>query len=255
MVEVKNLTKVYKLSKRQMKKEKAQNKLVTAVNQISFQARSGEIYGLLGPNGAGKTTTLRCMSTLLRPTEGSVTVEGFDTISDATQVRSRIAFLTNEIKLDPHFSVDYMFDFFAALYNMDAVKTEQRKEMLFEYFEIGEFRKKKIEELSTGMKQKAAIAISLAHDPSIIIFDEPTSGLDILTARLVLDYLKKLKEEGKLIIISTHIMTEAEKLCDRVGIIIDGRMVCDAALEQIYMTYQMDNLEDVFFELYQNTRG
>lgn len=169
-----------------------------------------------------------------------------------TQIKSgkKIGFLTNDIKLDPQFSVDYLFDFFGKLHDMKEEDIRTRKSELFSYFGIEEFKTKKIEELSTGMKQKAAIAVSLAHNPDIVIFDEPTSGLDIITARLVTDYLKKLRDEGKLIIISTHIMTEAEALCDRVAIIIDGKKICENTIPEILKEYNVNNLEDAFFEMY-----
>ena len=156
----------------------------------------------------------------------------------------------NDDKLDPQFSVDYLFDFFGKLHNMKDDDIRTRKSELFNYFGIEEFKTKKIEELSTGMKQKAAIAVSLAHDPDIIIFDEPTSGLDIITARLVTDYLKKLRDEGKLIIISTHIMSEAEALCDRIAIIIDGKKICENTIPEILKEYNVTNLEDAFFKMY-----
>ena len=250
LIEIKNLTKIYKLSKRQMKKMKTTATTKTAVDNVSLCAREGEIFGLLGPNGAGKTTTLRCIATLLKPTEGNIYVNGYDVSKEPDKVRGVLGFLTNEIKLDEQFSVDYLFDFFGKLHNVEPKVLSERKEKLFSYFGIGEFRNKKIGELSTGMKQKAAIAVSLVHDPSIVIFDEPTSGLDIVASRLVLDYLRKLREEGKLVIISTHIMSEAEKICDRVGIIIDGQKVCESTLKEIYENYQVDNLEDAFFEMY-----
>lgn len=250
MVCIENLTKVYKLSKKQMQKEKTKKNTKIAVSGVSLTAKPGEIFGLLGPNGAGKTTTLRCLATLLNPTEGNISVFGYDTVKDSDEVRKRIGFLTNEIKLDPNFTVDYLFDFFGKLHGVEGEKLKNRKIELFEYFGITPFKDKKIEELSTGMKQKAAITVSLVHDPEIVIFDEPTSGLDILTARLVTDYLKRLKEEGKIVIVSTHIMSEAEKLCDRVGVIIDGRKVCEATLSEIYSQYNCDNLEDAFFEMY-----
>ncbi len=250
MIEIKNLTKIYRLSAKQMKKDRTKEKTKTAVENVSIKAVPGEIYGLLGPNGAGKTTTLRCIATLLNPTEGSVSVCGYDTVKDADKVREKIGFLTNDIKLDPQFSPDYLFDFFGKLHKVDAETLSARKEQYFEYFGIKDFKDKKIKELSTGMKQKAAIAVSLVHDPEIVIFDEPTSGLDIITARLVTDYLKKLKDMGKLVIISTHIMSEAEKLCDRIGIIIDGHKVCEDTVEGICSRNGADDLEDAFFELY-----
>lgn len=204
----------------------------------------------MGPNGAGKTTALRCITTLLRPTEGQVKVCGFDTVKESEKVRENIGFLTNEIKLDPQFSSAYMFRFFGKLHGIKEDTIEERQKELFSYFEINKFKDKKIEELSTGMKQKAAIAVSLIHNPKVVIFDEPTNGLDIVTARSVTDYLKELKEEGKVVIISTHIMSEAEKLCDRIGIIINGKKVADGKLEQILNENRSKDLEEAFFERY-----
>lgn len=250
MIEIKNLTKVYKLSKKQMMEQKTKKNIKKAADNISLAAKPGEIYGLLGPNGAGKTTTLRCVATLLKPTEGNITVCGHDTLKEPEAVRDKICFLTNEIKLDPHFSPKYMFQFFGKLHNISDKEIEERREKLFGYFGINDFQDKKIEELSTGMKQKAAIAVSLVHDPEVVIFDEPTNGLDIVTARSVTDYLKNLKEEGKVVIISTHIMSEAEKLCDRIGIIISGKKVAEGTLEEILTETHTEDLEDAFFELY-----
>lgn len=250
MVEISQLTKIYRLSKKQMRELKTKDTIKKAVDGISFTAKPGEIYGLLGPNGAGKTTTLRCISTLLKPTEGSVKVCGFDTVKESEKVRESIGFLTNEIKLDPQFSPEYMFEFFGHLHGMSEKDIGKRKEELFHYFGITEFKDKKIDELSTGMKQKAAIAVSLIHDPQVVIFDEPTSGLDIITARAVTDYLKLLKKRGKLVLISTHIMSEAQKLCDRIGIIINGHMVMEGTLYEILESTAQPDLEDAFFELY-----
>ena len=140
--------------------------------------------------------TLRCMATLLKPSSGSISVCGYDTIKDSAKVRENIGFLTNEIKLDPQFSPKYLMGFFGKLHGLSEETINQRRDELFKHFGIKEFENKKIEELSTGMKQKAAIAVSLIHDPKVIIFDEPTTGLDIITARAVTDYLQKLKKEG-----------------------------------------------------------
>lgn len=251
MIQIQNLTKVYKLTKKQMAKQKTKKNSKVAVNDVSFTANKGEIYGLLGPNGAGKTTTLRCIATLLQPTKGTISVCGHDTIKESEAVRKSIGFLTTDIKLDPQFSPKYMFYFFGRLHGMTDDAIEARKEELFSYFGITEFENKKIEELSTGMKQKAAIAVSLVHDPEVVIFDEPTNGLDIVTARGVTEYLKKLREEGKLVLISTHIMTEAEKLCDRIGIIISGQKVMEGTLSEILEATGGEDLEDAFFHLYQ----
>jgi sodium transport system ATP-binding protein len=239
------------MAKEAKKKNKKIDSKKIAVNNVSLQAKKGEIYGLLGPNGAGKTTTLRCIATLLKPTEGNISVCGHDTVGEAEAVRKTIGFLTTDIKLDPQFSPNYLFYFFGRLHGLTDEVIGQRKEELFSYFGITEFEDKKIEELSTGMRQKAAIAVSLVHNPEVVIFDEPTNGLDIVTARGVTDYLKKLKSEGKLVLISTHIMSEAEKLCDRIGIIISGEKVIDGTLEEILAATKGEDLEDAFFRLYQ----
>ncbi len=250
MIVIKDLTKVYKLSKKQMQEQRTKKDMKKALDKLTLEAKPGEIYGLLGPNGAGKTTALRTVATLLKPTAGSVTVCGYDTVKESDKVRKKISFLTNEIKLDPQFSPKYMFEFFGRLHGESEETIALRREMLFDYFEIKDFQDKKIEELSTGMKQKASIAVSLVHDPEVVIFDEPTNGLDIVTARSVTDYLKTLREEGKTVIISTHIMSEAERLCDRIGIIIGGVKVIEGTLDEILMATGSEELEDAFFDLY-----
>ncbi|MBN2795405.1 MAG: ABC transporter ATP-binding protein [Clostridia bacterium] len=255
MVSVKNITKVFKLSKKQMKKDNTRTSTKVAVKNLSFQAHPGEIFGLLGPNGAGKTTTLRCISTLIKPTEGHVEVMGFDNQQASSEVRSRIAFLTNELKLDEHFTASDTIQYFGELHNMSQEEIHQRRDELFDYFKISEFKNRKIAEFSTGMKQKLSIAVSLIHDPEVVIFDEPTNGLDIITARAVTDYLKELRTQGKVVIVSTHIMNVASKLCDKIGIILDGEMVLTGTLSEILEETKTDELEDAFFKLYAGKEG
>jgi len=253
MIKIEHLTKVFKLGKKQQKELKTKETTKKAVDDLSLDIHDGEIFGLLGTNGAGKTTTLRCMSTLLKPTLGQVTVNGFDTVKDSEGVRQSIGFLTNEIKLDPQFTPDYMFTFFGKMHGMAEDAIEKRKAELFDYFGVTEFKSKKIEELSTGMKQKISIAVSLVHNPEIVIFDEPTTGLDIVTARAVVDYLKKLKDEGKTVVMSTHIMSEAQKLCDRIAIIVGGRLVAVGTLAELLEATHTGDLEDAFFEYYRQS--
>lgn len=254
MVIVNNLTKIYKLNKKQLTEMKTKDKTKVAVDNISFSANDGQIFGLLGPNGAGKTTTLRIMSTLLKPTDGNITVQGYDTVKQSTDVRKNICFLTNEIKMESYFTPKYLMEFFGGMYNMTKTQIQQREEELFSYFNIAEFENKKIEELSTGMKQKVSIVVSLIHNPQVIIFDEPTNGLDIITARQVTDYLIQLRKEGKLVIISTHIMSLAQKLCDRMAIIIDGKKAIEGDINSILSKTGMNDLEDAFFEIYKSTK-
>ena len=251
---VENLTKTFRLSKKQMRLDKTKNNLKVAVNDISFYTNKGEIFGLLGPNGAGKTTTLRCVATLIKPDSGNITVAGID-VKEEVAVKKRIAFLTNELKLDEQFTPNYLFNYFSYFHNLDRETIEKRKKELFDKFEINQFSEIKIGELSTGMKQKVSIVMSLVHDPEIIIFDEPTNGLDVIVARTVTNYLKELRDRGKTVIISTHIMGLVQKICDRVGIIIDGRLVlCDTVENVINMSPNKD-IEDVFFDIYSQEIG
>jgi sodium transport system ATP-binding protein len=252
MVNVKNLVKIYKLSKKETASKKLLSNTKIAVNDISFHVNRGEIFGLLGPNGAGKTTTLRCMTTLLNPTSGSITIDHQDTVTHSIAVRNKICFLTNELKLDGFFTPMYTMQYFGKLHNMSNEDIINRTDILFSRFEIEKFKDKKISELSTGMKQKLSIAVSLIHDPQIIIFDEPTNGLDVITARTVTDFLEEMKAEGKTVIISTHIMSVAEKLCDRIAIILDGQLSCIGKIDDIVNDYHADNLEDAFFNLYKS---
>ncbi len=249
---VKNIYKSFKLNKKQMKERKVNEPFLIAVDDLSFNLYKGEIYGLLGPNGAGKTTTLRMLATLISPTKGSIYFLDKDYKNENEYIRSKIGFLTSELKLDDFFTPDYTFDFFASLYSLDKQETKNRKELLFNRFGINEFANTKISELSTGMKQKVSLAISLVHDPDLIIFDEPTNCLDIITSKIVEDYLLELKKEGKTLIISTHIFSLVEKLCDRIGIIIDGKMVIEGLKDEIC---QNKSLEDVFFNLYKTLKG
>lgn len=244
---VNHLKKTFYLSKKQQKLNKTSDKKKIAVNDLSFKAYRGEIYGLLGPNGAGKTTTLRIISTLIKADEGDALVDGLSVNSQADEVRKKIGFLTSELKLEDFFTPNYLFDFFSKLHGIEKEESDKRKKYLFKKFGIDQFEEVKVGELSTGMKQKVSLVISLVHNPDIIIFDEPTNGLDVITAKTVTDFLLELKKEGKTVILSTHIFSLVEKLCDRVGIIIDGKMILDDRLENVT---KENSLEDVFFKLY-----
>jgi len=248
-LEVRNLKKTFKLSKKQQKIEKTNQKLKIAVNDLSFTAYPGEIFGLLGPNGAGKTTCLRAISTLIKPDKGDIFVGDSSVINDPVSVRSKIGFLTSELKLEDHFTPNYLYTYFSKLHGIEDNIIEERKDSFFKKFGINEFKEVKVGDLSTGMKQKVSIAISLVHNPDFIIFDEPTNGLDVLTARSVMDYLVELKENGKTVILSTHILSVVDKLCDRVGIIINGKMkLCDT-IENVLKRDENSDLEEIFFNL------
>lgn len=252
VLSVNNLKKTFKLSKKQQKIEKTKSKVKVAVNGLSFSVNKGEIFGLLGPNGAGKTTTLRMISTLLKADEGDVIVNGKSIVNEPFEVRKQIGFLTSELKLEDFFTPNYLFKFFSDLHGVPEDVAEQRKQSLFEKFGIDEFQEVKVGDLSTGMKQKLSIAVSLVHSPDVIVFDEPTNGLDVITAKTVTDYLKELKDEGKTVIVSTHIFSLVEKICDRVGVIVDGKMMLEGYTKEL--TKDKD-LESVFFDLYSQVKG
>ncbi len=247
ILQVNNLTKSFKLSKKQRKLENTALTVKVAVKDLSFTAYKGEIFGLLGPNGAGKTTTLRMLATLIKPDSGDAIVDGASIVKEAALVRSKIGFLTSELKLEGFFTPEYLFDFFSELYSIPEDVRNARKADLFSRFGIDRFAEVKVADLSTGMKQKVSLAISLVNDPDFIIFDEPTNGLDVLTAKTVTDFLSELKNRGKTVLLSTHIFSLVEKLCDRVGVIVDGRLI---ALDTLENLTKEQNLEDKFFDLY-----
>jgi len=252
ILQVQGLSKTFTLSRKQQKIEGAAVRRKVAVDNLTFNAVRGEIFGLLGPNGAGKTTTLRMLSTLIRPDSGDATLDGCSITTDPEGVRSKIGFLTSELKLEDFFTPNYLFDFFSELHGVDADTRSRRKAEMFSRFGIDRFAEVKVANLSTGMKQKLSLVISLVHDPEIIIFDEPTNGLDVLTARTVTDYLQELRSAGKTIILSTHIFSLVERLCDRVGIIIDGRLVACGPLAEVCNGL---SIEDRFFEMYKEVKG
>ena len=249
---VQNLRKTFKLSAKQQKLEKTKDKIKVAVDDISFKAYKGEVFGLLGPNGAGKTTTLRKLATLIKPDSGDAVVDGASVVNSADEVRAKIGFLTSELKLEEFFTPNYLYDFFSELHKVPVDVRDERKKEIFDLFGISKFAEVKVSDLSTGMKQKVSLAISVAHDPDIIIFDEPTNGLDILTAKVVTDFILNLKERGKTVIVSTHIFSLIEKVCDRVGIIISGKMIICDSLENVKAG---QDLEDRFFDIYKETVG
>ena len=252
ILQASGLKKEFTLSKKQQKLEKTKIQKRVAVNGLSFSVRRGEIYGLLGPNGAGKTTTLRILSTLIKPNEGDAIIDGHSVVKEPDKVREKLGFLTSELRPDEFFTPNYLFDFFSELQNVPTHVRDERKKELFDRFGISDFCETRIGELSTGMKQKVSIAISLVHDPELIIFDEPTNGLDVLTAKSVTDFLLELKARGKTILLSTHIFSLVEKICDRVGVIIDGKMALEGDVKALTAE---KNLEDVFFDLYQAVKG
>ncbi len=240
MIEAKNVTKIFDSRKKGR---------IVAVNDVSFEVREGEIFGLLGPNGAGKTTSLRMISTLMKPTKGTIRVNGFDVVKEPKKVRKGLGFLTSDMKLYESLTPRELLIFFGRLNHLSDDVIEQRTEEISEYLDMKEFLDKKVGKLSTGMRQKAAISISLIHDPNVIVFDEPTNGLDVITAHTVTELLKDFKERNKSILISTHVMSVAEKVCDRIGILLKGKLKAVGTLDELREQFEMTDLEDIFFTL------
>jgi sodium transport system ATP-binding protein len=218
---------------------------VNAVNGIDFECRAGEIFGLLGANGAGKTTTLRMLSTILTPTGGTATVLGHDIAAEPAQVRRCLGFYSASTALYPRLTARETIEFFARI-NHYAGDVRQRVDYLIERFGMGKFASARVDKLSTGMKQKVSIARTVAHDPPLLIFDEPTVGLDVLNALEMQDVIREFRAQGKTILFSTHIMSEAEKLCDRIAIIHAGRILACDRLEALREATGERYLEDIF---------
>jgi sodium transport system ATP-binding protein len=220
-----------------------------ALDRLSFQAHAGEVFGLLGPNGAGKTTALRILSTVLQPTEGTAKINGFDCATQPEQVRHHIGFMSANTAVYDRMTAWEMVEYFGRLYGMQETQLRERMENLFDRLQMQDIRDLLGAKMSTGMKQKVSIARAIVHDPPVLIFDEATSGLDVLVARALLDTVAELRDMGKCIVFSTHIMREAERLCDRVAIMHQGRILAEGTQQELREKYGEQDLEDLFFEL------
>ena len=222
---------------------------LVALGGISFHARPGEIYGLLGPNGAGKTTALRILSTVLRPTAGGATVNGYDVLTQPSRVRRQIGFMSANTAVYDRMTGWEMVEYFGRLYGIPDEELRARMEALFQRLTMNDFRDVLGAKMSTGMKQKVSVARALVHDPPVLIFDEATAGLDVLVARALLDTVAHLRDHGKCILFSTHIMREAERLCDRLAIIHRGQILAEGTLEELRQQHHQHDLEELFFQL------
>ncbi|MEZ6188559.1 MAG: ATP-binding cassette domain-containing protein [Planctomycetota bacterium] len=235
MIDVQNLVKVYAAHTPNP---------VRAVNGVSFTARPGTVFGLLGPNGAGKTTTLRIVATVLSPTEGTAVVGGVDVRQDPAAVRRQIGFLSASTGLYDRLNPREMLGYFGALYGLGGAALEARIDALVDLFEMKDFQDRPCGVLSSGQKQKTSIARALIHDPPVLILDEPTSSLDVLVARTVVERIAALRSSKRTILLSTHIMSEAERLCDEVAFLYRSKIQASGTLAEI----QGDQpLEDAFF--------
>ena len=211
---------------------------------ISFEARAGEIFGLLGPNGAGKTTTLRIICTLLAPDAGSVDVLGFKTHVAAEEVRRRIGVVTADIGVYPRLSARENIAYFAELSGLVDGDLTKRVNGVIDRLDMSSFARQRAESLSSGQKQKVAIARAIVHDPEVLMFDEPTSNLDVLASREIRDFMVESKVRGKCVIFSTHVLHDAERLCDRVTILHEGLVVASGSTAEVRGAHR--DLEDAF---------
>ncbi len=239
-VKAEGLVKIFKDKKRGQ---------VRAVDDVSFEAHPGEVFGLLGINGAGKTTTLRMLSTMLKPTSGDASVCGFSVTRQGTEVRRNIGFMSTATSLYGRLTAREMVVYFGKLNRMHPDKIEKRMKVLFELFDMNEFADTRCDKLSTGMKQKVSIVRTVLHDPQVMIFDEPTAGLDVLTSRTIVDFVRQCRIEKKCVIFSTHIMDEVDKLCDRVGLIHNGKLLACEPIEDLKSYTDSGRVEDAFVKI------
>ena len=219
---------------------------IPAVDGISFEALPGEVFGLLGANGAGKTTTLRMLSTVLRPSGGSASVMGHDVTTEGEAVRKSLGFYSASTALYPRLTARETLEFFARVNGYPEDRVHARVDHLVDRFGIREYEHGRVEKLSSGMKQKVSIARTVVHDPPVLIFDEPTVGLDVMNAIEMVQVIQELKAEGKAILYSSHIMSEVEKLCDRIGILHRGHLLALGTLDELRNATGEHYLEDIF---------
>ncbi len=248
MIVVKGISKHFKVNRKQRREMgvSKDQKYVDAVSNVSFTCKPGRVFTLLGPNGAGKTTALRMISTMLRPSTGSIEVNGFDTVKESEKVRRSIGFLTGSTQLYKRLTPSEVIKYYADLHGIEKKLFETRKEELFDLLGIHEFASKRIGKLSSGMKQKVSIARTMIHDPSVVVFDEPTVGLDVLTSRNIIKLIKDCRKNGKTVIFSTHIMGEVSLLSDDMAIIHQGKLLFNDSYDNFVKQMKSRTIEDEF---------
>jgi len=249
MIEVSNLSKEFTLTRQQRKEFNTNEKTSLAVDNISFRCAPGRVFSLLGPNGAGKTTTMRMLSTIFKPTSGTIKIAGIDTLENPQEARKKIGFLTGSTGLYARLTPNELIKYFADLYGVSKADLEQRKEHLYTLLGMHEFQNKRIGKLSTGMKQKVSICRTMIHDPEVVVFDEPTSGLDVITAENIIQLILDCKAQGKTVIFSSHIMSEVDLLCDDIAIIHQGKLLYSGTMESFRKEMQADNLNAEFIRI------
>jgi len=221
----------------------------TAVDQVSFEVNNGEVFGLLGPNGAGKTTTMRLLSTLLKPTSGTATIAGYDLLREPQKVRASIGVLPEDTGLYDRLTPREHLLYYGKLHRMPQDVLRKRSDELLDIMELDDRANTKVGDFSKGMKQKVALLRAFIHDPPVLLLDEPTAGLDVMSARSIHGFVERFRKEGKAIMISTHNMTEAQKLCDRIAIIDHARIVAVGTVRELQEKTSQKDLESIFVQL------
>jgi sodium transport system ATP-binding protein len=222
---------------------------VKAVDGVSFSARDGEVLGLLGPNGAGKTTTMRLLATVLRPTSGTARVDGHDLLREPEAVRAAVGILPENWGLYGRLTPREHLRYFGRLYRQDGARLDRRIAELIGALDMGEYADRRCDPFSKGMKQKVALARALIHNPKTMLLDEPTSGLDVMSARGVRDLIRRFRDEGRCVLLSTHLLAEAERLCDRIAVIQRGRIIALGTPDELRRQTGQATLEEAFVQL------
>ncbi|MBV6459703.1 MAG: ABC transporter ATP-binding protein NatA [Fimbriimonadaceae bacterium] len=220
-----------------------------AVDNVSIEAQPGKIFGLLGVNGAGKTTLLRILSTVLRPDHGTATVAGFDIARQPDRVRAHIGFLSTSTALYGRLTPQELLAYFGGLYGLKGAELQDRIQFAVEKLNIGEFAERLCDKLSTGQKQRVSIARTILHDPPVLFFDEPTAGLDVVTSQTIMEFIEESRSRGKTVVFSTHIMSEAQRLCDHIAIIHAGKILGEGSVDELLASTGQQDLERAFLAL------
>ena len=222
---------------------------VAAVDGIDLEVRRGEVFGVLGPNGAGKTTTLRCLATILTPTRGQATIAGYDLLKQPEMIRRNIGFLSGTTGVYARLTPRETLRFFGAMYGWSGDRLERRVEEVLHMFDVTSYADRPNDRLSTGMKQRVGLARAVVHDPPVLILDEPTTGLDPVVSRTVEQAVRSLADAGKCVVFSTHMLWQAEEICDRVGIMAAGRVLGVGTAEELRQRTSSKDLREAFFKM------
>jgi sodium transport system ATP-binding protein len=251
MIQVEGISKIFKkaVSKKQKIYRTAPKTTFHALDRVSFTCQPGRVYTLLGPNGAGKTTALRIIASMLKPSEGTVLVDGIDITKDPRKARSKLGFLTGSTGLYDRLTPRETLKYFGELHQVESTTIRSRMDALIERLNIEEFADRRVGKLSMGQKQRVSIARTLMHDPEVIIFDEPTNDLDVLTSRTIIEWIRECRTAGKTVIFSTHIMGEVSLLSDDLGVIHNGKLCYNDSFINFKSQFGQHSLEDAFISI------